>query len=155
MILCEKIFTAPPLPNGWRLCFYLWNRLCYNFLGDSKSRRPSKSHYWFKGYSDFAECVDFACSWCCCCGGQMHINQTEIVGSHTYLFWSLVFSKPIWLIYFLMNKLHGDGNQNILWRLSLEILGALGAKQGALKTHRGGHTYFLWSLVFSKTIRLN
>ena len=32
-------------------------------LGDSKSRRVSKLHYWFKSYGDFAEWVDFAHWW--------------------------------------------------------------------------------------------
>ena len=32
------------------------------FLGDSKSQRASKSHFWFKSYGDFAEWVDFAAS---------------------------------------------------------------------------------------------
>ena len=27
------------------------------FLGDSKSQRAPKSHYWFKSYGDFAECL--------------------------------------------------------------------------------------------------
>ena len=34
-----------------------------NFLGDSKSRRASKLHYWFKSYGYFAEWVDFAYWW--------------------------------------------------------------------------------------------
>ena len=33
------------------------------FLGDSKSRRASKSHYWFKSYGDFAEWVDSSHWW--------------------------------------------------------------------------------------------
>ena len=33
------------------------------FFGDSKSRRASKSHYWFKTYGVFAEWVDFAYWW--------------------------------------------------------------------------------------------
>ena len=37
--------------------------MCYNFLGDSKSQRTSKSHYWFKRDGDFAEWVDFAYWW--------------------------------------------------------------------------------------------
>ena len=32
----------------------------HNFCGDSKSRRTSKLHYWFKSYGDFAEWVDFS-----------------------------------------------------------------------------------------------
>ena len=35
------------------------------FLGDSKSRRASKSHYWFKSYGNFAEWVNFAYWWRC------------------------------------------------------------------------------------------
>ena len=35
----------------------------FHFLGDSKSRRASKSHYWFKSYSDFAELVNLAHWW--------------------------------------------------------------------------------------------
>ena len=34
-----------------------------NFLGDSKSQKASKQHYWFKSYGDFAEWVDFAHWW--------------------------------------------------------------------------------------------
>ena len=34
-----------------------------NFLGNSKSRRASKSHHWFKSYGDFAEWMDFAHWW--------------------------------------------------------------------------------------------
>ena len=30
-----------------------------------KSQRPSKSHFWFKSYRDFAELVDFAYWWSC------------------------------------------------------------------------------------------
>ena len=30
------------------------------FLGDSKSQKVSKLHYWFKSYGDFAEWVNFA-----------------------------------------------------------------------------------------------
>ena len=48
------------------------------FLGDSKSRRASKLHYWFKSYGDFAECMDFAYSWSFSCGGQLHNYQSEI-----------------------------------------------------------------------------
>ena len=33
------------------------------FLGDFKSRRASKSHFWFKSYGNFAEWVDFAHWW--------------------------------------------------------------------------------------------
>ena len=33
------------------------------FKGNSKSRRASKSHYWFKSYGDFVEFVDFAYWW--------------------------------------------------------------------------------------------
>ena len=33
------------------------------FLGDSKSQRASKSHYWFKSYGEFAEWVNFAYWW--------------------------------------------------------------------------------------------
>ena len=32
-------------------------------LEDSKSWRPTKSHYWFKSFGDFAEWVDFAHWW--------------------------------------------------------------------------------------------
>ena len=35
------------------------------FLGDSKSWRASKLHYWFKSYDDFAEWLNFACWWSC------------------------------------------------------------------------------------------
>ena len=30
------------------------------FLRDSKFQRPSKLHYWFKSYGDFAQWMDFA-----------------------------------------------------------------------------------------------
>ena len=40
------------------------------FLGDSKSQRASKSHYWFKSYGDFAEWVDFAYWWSFSGGGS-------------------------------------------------------------------------------------
>ena len=56
LLVCENIFTTPPRPNGWR---------CYNFQGNSKSQRASKSHYWFKSYGDFPEWVDFAYWWSC------------------------------------------------------------------------------------------
>ena len=61
-MVCENIFTAPPRPNGCRWCFQSQNRLCLNFL-DSKSRRASKLHYWFKSYGNFDELVDFAHWW--------------------------------------------------------------------------------------------
>ena len=35
----------------------------YNFLGDSKSRRASKSHYWLKSYVNYTEWVDFSHWW--------------------------------------------------------------------------------------------
>ena len=59
-MVCESIFTAPPRKNGWRRCLQSKKRLCYNFLGDSKSQRAYKLHYWFKSYGDFAEWVNFA-----------------------------------------------------------------------------------------------
>ena len=31
----------------------------YNFLGESKSQRTSKLHYWFKSYGDFGEIGGF------------------------------------------------------------------------------------------------
>ena len=40
------------------------------FLRDSKSRRASKLHYWFKNYSDFAEWVEFAYWWSFSVGGS-------------------------------------------------------------------------------------
>ena len=40
------------------------------FLGDSKSRRAYKSHYWFKSYGDFAEWLDFAYWWSFSGGGS-------------------------------------------------------------------------------------
>ena len=70
MILCENIFMAPPRPNDWRWCFQSWNRLCKLFLGDSKSQKASKSHYWFKSYGNFAELVDFAYWWSFSGGGS-------------------------------------------------------------------------------------
>ena len=52
---------------------------------------------------------------------------------------------------FSYNKMHGDGNQNIFEDFPFKVWGPLGPN----KTHQGGHTYFLWSLVFSKMKRLN
>ena len=62
-MVCENIFTAPPRPNGCRWCSHSWNSICHNFLGESKSRRASKSHNWFKRNGDFAEWVDFTHWW--------------------------------------------------------------------------------------------
>ena len=45
-------------------------KLCYNFVGNSKSQRAFKSHYWFKSYSDFSELVDFAYWWSFIGGGS-------------------------------------------------------------------------------------
>ena len=50
---------APPRLNVWKLCLQSQNRLDYNLLGDSKYRRTSKSHYWFKSYNIFAEQSEF------------------------------------------------------------------------------------------------
>ena len=47
-MVCENIFTAPSRSNGWKWWFQSLNRLDCNFWKDSKSRRTSKSHYWFK-----------------------------------------------------------------------------------------------------------
>ena len=44
--------------------------LCHNYLGDSKSQRALKLHYWFKSYGDFAECVVFAYWWSFSGGGS-------------------------------------------------------------------------------------
>ena len=51
-MVCENLFTAPPRLNGWTWCFQSSNRLHYNHLGESKSRRTSKSHYRFKSYGE-------------------------------------------------------------------------------------------------------
>ena len=39
-------------------------------IGDSKSQRASKLHYWFKRYGDFTEWVDFALGWSFSSGGS-------------------------------------------------------------------------------------
>ena len=38
--------------------FHIW-KLCFNFLGDSKSQRESNWLHWFKSYRNFAERRDF------------------------------------------------------------------------------------------------
>ena len=57
----ENIFRAPTHPNGWRWGFQSKIRLCFDFLGDSKTWRASKLYYRFKSYSKSVEWVDFAC----------------------------------------------------------------------------------------------
>ena len=53
---------APPRPNGDGAFSHKINYVTI-FLGDSKSQRACKFHYWFKSYADFAEWVDFAYWW--------------------------------------------------------------------------------------------
>ena len=48
--------------------------LCYNFWGDSKSWRASKSHYWFRSDGNFAELEDFN-YWWSFIGGGSAINR--------------------------------------------------------------------------------
>ena len=48
-MVCENIFTARSPKIEY----------ITNFLGDSKSQRTSKSHYWFKSYGNFAEKSEF------------------------------------------------------------------------------------------------
>ena len=60
VMVCENIFMEQPRPNGCRWCSH---NICHNFLGESKSRRASKLHNWFKSYGDFAEGVDFPNWW--------------------------------------------------------------------------------------------
>ena len=57
LVINEAVYRTAPATPG------LLNRLGYIILGDFKSRRASKSHYWFKSNSDFAELVDFAYWW--------------------------------------------------------------------------------------------
>ena len=45
------------------------------FLGDSKSWKALKSHYWFKSYGISAEWVDFAYSWRFSGGGSVIIGD--------------------------------------------------------------------------------
>ena len=52
------------------------NRLCCK--GDSKFLRASKSHYWFNGYGNFAEWVDFACWWSFSGGGSAINGATRL-----------------------------------------------------------------------------
>ena len=59
VMVCENIFKATPHPNGWKWCFPSQNRLDCNLLRDFKSRRTSKSHYWFKRLGNFAEKNEF------------------------------------------------------------------------------------------------
>ena len=54
-MVCQNICMAPPRPNGWRCCFQSLNRLSYNFLGESKWWRASKSQYLFKSYGNFSK----------------------------------------------------------------------------------------------------
>ena len=42
-----------------------FSHIYYNFVGESKSQMASKSHYWFKSYSNIAELVNFAYWWSC------------------------------------------------------------------------------------------
>ena len=58
-MVCENIFTAPPRLNSLKWCLQSYNRLYYNFLGDSKYCRTSKLHYWFKSFINFAEKSEF------------------------------------------------------------------------------------------------
>ena len=46
-----------------------------DYLGESKSRRAYKSHYWFKSYGDFAELVDFAYWWPIGKGLRLHLRS--------------------------------------------------------------------------------
>ena len=58
-----QCFTAPPSPNGQQYLFQLYDRLFCTGFGHSKSKRSSKSCFWFKSYRGFAVWVDFA-YWC-------------------------------------------------------------------------------------------
>ena len=43
----------------------------FQFFGESKYQRASKSHYWFKSYGDFVEWEDFAYWWSSSSGGYV------------------------------------------------------------------------------------
>ena len=59
----QNIVTAPPHTNGGRWRFQSYNWLCFDFNGDSRPQRASKSRYWFNSCGDFVEWIDFALWW--------------------------------------------------------------------------------------------
>ena len=51
-------------PPSWlKMALSVTKQTVLQFLGNSKSRRISKSHYWFNSDGNFAEWVDFAYRW--------------------------------------------------------------------------------------------
>ena len=54
-MVCNNIFTAPPRPQRLEMVLSVIKYTRFHFFGDSQSLRTSKSHYWFKSYSNFAE----------------------------------------------------------------------------------------------------
>ena len=59
----SKYLYGSATPSWLKMMLSVIKKTMFNFKGNFKSQRASKSHYWFKSYGGFAECVNFAHWW--------------------------------------------------------------------------------------------
>ena len=81
-------------------------------LGDSKSKRASKLHYWFKSYRNFAKWVDFAYWWNLGVEGLRSTGLPCLVKKNQFIaLQSIVLQSDLFIVNWVHNSRPGPGKQ--------------------------------------------